>query len=360
MTAVSQSTRRKLSLLQLAAELDNVSKACRIMGYHRDTFYEIRRAFQVNGVAGLIEERRGPRGPHPNRVAPDVEEKILAYSLACPTHGAQRVANELRMQNVNVSPSGVRGVWLRHEIGTRHKRLLRLEKHSQDDTFILSDDQIALLERHSVDFRCRHVESSRPGELLNQDTFFWGSLKGVGKVYVQVVVDVFCSLAFAKVYTSKMPVTACDLLYERVLPFYEALGVPIGAVLTDNGREFCGKPETHPYELLLALEGVDHRTTRVRSPRTNGFVERMNRTLLDECFRVAGRTTWYVEVEEIQRDLDRFLDYYNVQRTHQGYRLKGRTPAQALCEALGLEELPRFPQADHESDTQNRKEEEAA
>jgi transposase InsO family protein len=219
------------------------------------------------------------------------------------------------MQNVNVSPSGVRGVWLRHEIGTRHKRLLRLEQHSQDVTFILTGEQIALLERHSVDFRCRHVESSRPGELLNQDTFFWGSLKGVGKVYVQVVVDVFCSLAFAKVYTSKMPVTACELLYERVLPFYEALGVPIGAVLTDNGREFCGRSETHPYELLLAMEGIDHRTTRVRSPRTNGFVERMNRTLLDECFRVAGRTTWYIEVEEIQRDLDRFLTYYNVQRT---------------------------------------------
>jgi transposase-like protein len=230
MTAVSQSTRRKLSLLELASELDNVSKACRIMGYHRDTFYEIRRAFQVNGMAGLIEERRGPRGPHPNRVSAENEAKILDYSLARPTHGAQRVANELRLQNVNVSPSGVRNVWLRHDIGTRHKRLLRLEQHAQDVTFILTDEQIALLERHSVDFRCRHVESSRPGELLNQDTFFWGSLKGVGKVYVQVVVDVFCSLAFAKVFTSKMPVTACDLLYERVMPFYEALGVSIGAV----------------------------------------------------------------------------------------------------------------------------------
>lgn len=357
MTAVSQSTRRKLSLLQLAAELDNVSKACRIMGYHRDTFYEIRRAFQVNGMAGLIEERRGPRGPHPNRVGAEVEIKILDYALAQPTHGAQRVANELRMQDVNVSPSGVRGVWLRHDLGTRHKRLLRLEQHSQVDTFILTDAQIALLERHSADFRCRHVESSRPGELLNQDTFFWGSLKGVGKVYVQVVVDVFCSLAFAKVYTSKMPVTACELLYERVLPFYDALGIQVGAVLTDNGREFCGRSETHPYELLLAMESIDHRTTRVRSPRTNGFVERMNRTLLDECFRVKGRTTWYIEVDEIQRDLDRFLDYYNLQRTHQGYRLNGRTPAQALCEALGIDHLPSFPQGEPEG---IRKEGEAA
>jgi transposase InsO family protein len=137
-------------------------------------------------------------------------------------------------------------------------------------------------------------------------------LKGVGKVYVQVVVDVFCSLAFAKVYTSKMPMTACDVLYDRVLPFYEALGVSIGAVLTDNGRQFCGRSETHPYELLLGTEGIEHRTTRVHMPRTNRFVERMNRTLLDECFRVAGRTTWYLERADIQRDLDIFLKDYNL------------------------------------------------
>jgi transposase InsO family protein len=340
MTALSQSTRRKLSLLQLAEELGNVSKACRIMGYHRDTFYEVRRAFQVGGVAGLVESKRGPQGPHPNRVSEEAEEKILGFSLDHPTHGQQRVANELRLQGLNVSPTGVRGVWLRHGLETRHKRLLRLEREAQDETFVLSEKQIDLLERHSVDFRCRHVESSRPGELLNQDTFYWGTLKGVGKVYVQVVVDTFCSLAFAKVYTSKMPITACDLLYERVLPFYEALGVEIGSVLTDNGREFCGKPDSHPFELLLALEDIQHRTTKVRSPQTNGFVERMNRTLLDECFRVEGRKTWYVTPSEIQRDLDRFLAYYNLERSHQGYRLKGRTPAQALREALGAEELP--------------------
>jgi transposase InsO family protein len=88
------------------------------------------------------------------------------------------------------------------------------------------------------------------------------------------------------------------------------------------------------------MEGIEHRTTKVRSPRTNGFVERMNRTLLDECFRVQGRQTCYIGVDEIQRDLDTFLRYYNLERSHQGYRLKGRTPAQALREALGVEELP--------------------
>ncbi len=111
MTAIAESTKRKLSLLQLAEELGNVSKACKIMGYHRDTFYEVRRAFQVGGVGALVEQRRGPKNPHPNRVAPEVEEQILELSLEHPTYGAQRIANELRLREVNVSPSGVRGVW---------------------------------------------------------------------------------------------------------------------------------------------------------------------------------------------------------------------------------------------------------
>jgi transposase InsO family protein len=304
------------------------------MGYHRDTFYEVKRAFQIGGVASLVEQKRGPRNPHPNRVAPDIEKRILDYSLQYPTQGPQRVANQLRLDNVNVSAGGVRGVWLRHDIETRHKRLMRLERHAREKTFVLSDAQIRLLERHSSDFRSRHVEASRPGELLNQDTFYWGTLKGVGKVYVQVIVDVSCSFAFAKVYTSKMPITACDLLHDRVLPFYETLGITVGAVLTDNGREFCGKPESHPYELLLAVEGIKHRTTKVRSPRTNGFVERMNRTLLDECFRVQGRTKWYTAPDEIQRDLDTFMAFYNFRRTHQGYRVAGRTPAKALYDLI--------------------------
>jgi hypothetical protein len=155
------------------------------MGYHRDTFYEVRRAFQIGGTAALVEEKRGPRNPHPNRVAPEVEQKILDYALTFPTHGSQRVSNELRLAGVEVGPTGVRGVWARHGIETRYKRLMRLEQHAQGDTVMLSDAQIRLLERHSVDFRSRHIESSRPGELLNQDTFYWGTLKGVGKVYVQ-------------------------------------------------------------------------------------------------------------------------------------------------------------------------------
>ena len=97
MTALSQSIKRKLSLLQLADELGNVARACKIMGYHRDTFYEVRRAFQVGGTAALVEQRRGARGPHPNRVSPEIEARVLDQCLKYPTHGAQRISNDLRL-----------------------------------------------------------------------------------------------------------------------------------------------------------------------------------------------------------------------------------------------------------------------
>ncbi len=162
------------------------------------------------------------------------------------------------------------------------------------------------------------------------------------KVYIKIAIDAFCSLASAKICTSKMPITAADLAYDRVLPFNKALGVAIKAVPTDNGREFCGKPQAPepPHELLLALYDIEHRTTKVRSPRTNGFVERMNRTLLDEHFWIKGREKWCEGIDQVQADLDEFLTFYNLKRTHQGYRLKGLTPAHALREALGRKKLP--------------------
>jgi transposase InsO family protein len=112
----------------------------------------------------------------------------------------------------------------------------------------------------------------------------------------------------------------------------------VAVVLSDNGREFCGRPDHHPYELFLQLEGIEHRTTPVRRPQSNGFIERFHRTLLDEHLRVTGRTKWYETVKEMQTDLDEFLVRYNTQRPHQGVNMNGRTPYQAFVEGLLVEE----------------------
>jgi transposase InsO family protein/transposase-like protein len=334
MTTTEKVARRKLSLLELASELDNVSKACRIMGYSRQQFYEIRRNYQTFGADGLIDRLPGPKGPHPNRVPKEVEEAILAHALDHPGHGALRVAHELMLKGVQVSSSGVRGVWGRHDLLTKHQRLLRLEKHVAERRIALSDDQIRLLERFSPEFRERHIETRHTGDLVAVDTFFVGHLKGVGRVYLQSAIDCHSRYAWGRLYTSKLPVTAVHLMNTDVLPTFETHGARIATVLSDNGREFCGRPDRHPYELFLQLEEIEHRTTKVRRPQSNGFVERLHRTLLDEHFRVMGRTKFYETVDEMQTDLDDYLVRYNTQRPHQGRGMKGRTPAKAFTDGL--------------------------
>ncbi len=235
--------RRKLSLLQLAQALGNVSKACRIVCYSRQHFYEIRRNFQVHGAEGLLDRLPGAKGPHPNRVAPPIEKAILAHALKHPTHGAQRVADELMLRGLQVSSGGVRGVWTRNKLQTRHHRLLRLEETVRKRKIKLTEEQIRALERFDPEFRERHIEVHATGELVAVDTFFAGTLKGVGKVYIQTVLDCFSRHVWARLYTSKMPVTAVQILNNHVLPFFEEQGVKIQTILSDNGREYCGRPD---------------------------------------------------------------------------------------------------------------------
>lgn len=334
MTTKAKLARRKLSLLELAADLSNVSKACKVMGFSRQQFYEIRRNYQTYGAEGLIDRMPGARGPHPNRVDEAVESAILEHCLHCPSHGPLRVAQELTLKGVQVSSGGVRGVWSRHNLLTKQERLLRLERSVKEQPFELSDDQIRLLERFSPEFRERHIETKHTGDLVAVDTFFVGTLKGVGKVYLQSVIDCYSRYSWGRLYTSKLPVTAVHVLNEDVLPFFEEHDARITTILSDNGREFCGRSDNHPYELFLQLEEIEHRTTKVRRPQSNGFVERLHRTLLDEHFRIVGRTKWYESVESMQEDLDVYLQHYNTERPHQGRGMNGRTPYQVFMDGL--------------------------
>ena len=238
------------------------------------------------------------------------------------------------LQGVQVSSSGVRGVWSRHGLLTKSERLLRLEKSVAERKIELSEEQTRLLERFSPEFRERHIETRHTGDLVAVDTFFVGHLKGVGKVYLQSVIDCHSRYAWGRLYTSKLPVTAVHVMNNDVLPSFEARGAKITTVLSDNGREFCGRADKHPYELFLQLEEIEHRTTRVKRPQSNGFVERLHRTLLDEHFRVMGRKKFYETLKEMQTDLEAYLVIYNSKRPHQGRGMKGRTPAKAFTDGL--------------------------
>jgi transposase InsO family protein len=270
----------------------------------------------------------------PNETPPELVARILEMTAEYPTYSYVRVSQQLRLIGVPASAAQVRGVWARVGLVKRFDRLLWLERRVAERGGPLTESVLKVRRQHAhqtLDPQGQ-IEASVPGCLGCQDTDYVGTLKGVGRVYAQTFIDANAAVGFATRYLSKVPMTAVDLLHERVLPFYEAQGVVLERVLTDNGREYCGRPRHHPFELYCAVQQVEHRTTRVGSPESNGMVERFNRTLKEEFFSVAYRKRLYESVEALQTDLDGVLSFYNERRAHHGYRTQGRTPLQTFTE----------------------------
>lgn len=322
--------KHKLGLLNLAEELGNVSQACKIMGVSRDTFYRYQEAKANGGVEALLQKDR--RKPNlKNRVDEAVEQCVLDYAIEQPAHGQVRVSNELRKRGIFVSPSGVRSIWLRHELANFKQRLRALEKHVAATGAVLTEAQVVALEKkRDDDIACGEIETAHPGYLGSQDTFYVGTMKGVGRIYQQTFVDTYSKVAFTKLYTTKTPITAADLLNDKVLPYFTEQNVPVLRILTDRGTEYCGKLEQHDYQLYLAMNDIEHTRTKAASPQTNGICERFHKTILQEFYQVTFRKKIYQSMEQLQVDLDHWMTHYNDERTHQGKMCCGRTPAETF------------------------------
>lgn len=328
--------KHKAGLLNLAEELGNVSRACKVMGVSRDTFYRYHELVEEGGLDSLINRSR--RTPNvKNRVDEQTEAAVIASAIAFPAYGQHRTSNELRKVGIFVSGSGVRSIWLRHKLENFKKRLQALEEKVANEGIILSDSQIAALEKKQQDDEaCGEIETAHPGYLGSQDTFYVGNLKGVGRIYQQTFVDTYSKVAFAKLYTTKTPITSADLLNDKVLPFFEQHELPMLRILTDRGTEYCGRLDQHDYQLYLAINGIDHSKTKAMSPQTNGICERFHKTILNEFYQVTFRKKLYATIEALQQDLDDWIVHYNNERTHQGKMCCGRTPMETLLDGKSI------------------------
>ena len=328
----NQIIKHKVGLLNLAEELQNVSRACKVMGVSRDTFYRYQELTESGDIDALINKSR--RVPNfKNRVDDHIEQAVMDYAIQYPAYGQHRTSNELRKQGVFVSGSGVRSIWLRHDLENFKKRLKALEAKVAQEGIQLNDQQIAALERkHEDDVACGEIETAHPGYLGSQDTFYVGNLKGVGRIYQQTFIDTYSKIVHCKLYTTKTPITCADLLNDRVLPFYQSQDLPVLRILTDRGTEYCGKVEHHDYELYLAVNDIDHTKTKAGSPKTNGICERFHKTILQEFYQITFRKKLYSSLEDLQIDLDEWLKFYNTERTHQGKMCNGRTPFETLLD----------------------------
>lgn len=290
------------------------------------TFYKFLKRHQEHGEVGLNDKERAP-ARWPNQTPPDVEEAILVYIQDHPAYGPKRISSELRRPengNIQVGETAVYGVLKRHGLNTRKERLKWIDS-------LQPPKEKTAWELDKEASQHRHVHAPRPGYLMSQDGKLIGRLTGVGKVYVQVGIDCNNSFGWAKLYPDKTADSAADFL-KYTCRSYKSMNINLQRVLTDNGKEYGSSAPTyyHYFGATCLIQGIKHKTTKIKHPWTNGFAERFIQTLYQEFFQVALRRKRYASIKELQIDLDHFMHYYNWQRPHQGRRTKGRTPAQAF------------------------------
>jgi len=315
----------RLRVMARAQELRNVTRACREFGVSRTLFYRWRKRYLAYGPDALHPRHQGPRRGRPPLLSQQDERAILALALAWPTWGPVQLADQLRRPEhggLRIAPSTIYRLLCRRGLQTRWERLAVLEVHSAQAAGLLTERtrrQLAAAQRRQAP----HIQASKPGELVCVDTFYIGKLKGVGKVWQYTACDAACSFAVAQVSLQFSAAAAARFLTSHVLPTYQAAGWPLRRVLTDQGNEYRGA-----FDRVCAERRIRHTRTKPRHAWTNGFVERLQGTILSELWRIEFRRRFFTSVAALQTALDRYLDFYNHRRSHQGYRTRGRTPGE--------------------------------
>lgn len=307
--------RHRLRVLATAQELGSVAAACRLHGIHRSTYYRWKHASERFGLE-ILRPRERRRPQMPNSIPVLIEQRIVAYALGHPGQGPARISLELARDKWGgfvVSAAGVWRVLKRHGLSTKAKRLALVAGYA------------AAPEPERKPEPERHIEADHPGQLVQMDCFCIGRLAGTkGVVWQYTAIDVASSFCWAELHvTSRNPDTRfCSRLAHRVAKDLKDAGWRLERVTTDNGSEFRNRVFDHE----IAKIGASHRLIHPGRPQSNGCVERVQRTILEECWKPAFARYLVPKYMGLRRELERYLVEYNYDRAHNGRLTRGRTP----------------------------------
>lgn len=266
----------------------------------------------------------------PNQLSKMVEERIVSFAIAHPGLGPKRVSSELRREKwggIVVSPNGVWKVLRRHGLSTRAKR------------FALVAGYAAPYEPPRDPGPEQHIDVERPGELVGIDCFYVGRLKDTeGAIWQLSAIDVASSFAWAELVICKQghrgspSAKQTSKLARRVASDLKEAGWRLERLLSDNGHEFKGE-----FTKAIARLGVEHTRIHAGRPQTNGNVEALHKTILDECWRPAFARYMQPRLSGLRRELDTYLRFYNYDRVHHGRLTGGQIPADLVYGARKME-----------------------
>jgi transposase len=316
----------RLRLFRRAEALGNVSGACREAGVSRSLYYQLRKRFARYGVDGLHPKRRRGRPGRPPQLDATTERQVLALSLAWPSWGPQQLSAQLVREGIVVARTTVYRLLRRRGLARREQRFVALEGHSAKRAGLLTERTRRAIAKARPTPSQRHVEAKEPGELVCLDCFYVGNLKGVGKVWQLTACDAASSYGLATLFVGDPHASvAARFLREIVVPEFQRAGFPVQRVLTDRGSEFKAV-----FALACHQLGIRHTRTKPRHAFTNGFVERLQQTILHDHWRIEFRRRYFTRLHQLDRSLQSYLRFYNHERAHHGYRTQGRSPAQLV------------------------------
>jgi transposase InsO family protein len=315
----------RLQLFALAAQT-TVAHACRTFGVHRSTYYAWKSQVDRHGLEMLRpRERRRPQMP--NQLPKMIEQRIVAFSIAHPGLGPKRVSSELARQKwggIVVSPNGVWKVLCRHGLNTRAKRLGLIAGYA------------APYEPPRDPGPEQHIDVDRPGELVGIDCFYVGRLRDTdGAIWQLTAIDIYSSYAWAELVIEKghtVRARNTSRFARRVAAELKAAGWKLERFISDNGNEFKGQ-----FSTTAATLGAAHTRIHAGRPQTNGHVEALHKTILDECWRPAFARYLYPRLSGLRRELNTYLRYYNTDRVHHGRLTSGRIPADLVHRAQKMQ-----------------------